>query len=526
MYNLICQVETFLRGMWRFNWWGVGLSWLVFVAGTLLVLSMPDQYETKSSFYVKDTSVMEPILQGLAVQADVAHHAYILSEAILSRSILEELVLETGLSERLENDGDVQGLVKYLQRNIKITSERENLYDIQYVDRDPQISFQVVDLLLNRFLHKVLAGKLSDAHVAEQFLEKQIQVYEKRLVDSEKILSEFKKANIEEMPSTNQDYIQGLKFAQTELDNARINLRKAIGKRNELARQIKGESPIVGIVGFGTPSQTHSSPTASQIDIIRKKLNEDLLKYTDNHPTIVSGRETLAQLEKQLAEEMKVSSSGGSTSSSVVSANTKANPVYQSVLIGLKRAETEVATHQATVNEYRRKVASLRNSLDGVSEVEAELSKLNRDYDVNKSQYQELSRRLELARLSQEAEKNDDSIKFQIIDAPIVPKHPIGPQRPLFITAVLLLSIAIGAGFALFLDQARPVFLTTHHLNRETSLPVYGAVTLKLSEEKLRAERTTLAAFVLLVVLMFGFYSISVMKHEAGASLISSYVMK
>ena len=524
MYNLICQVETFLRGMWRFNWWGVALSWIVFVAGTLLVLSMPDQYETKSTFYVKDTSVMDPILHGLAVPADVAHHAYILSEAILSRSILEELVLETGLSERLENDGDVQGLVKYLQRAIQITSERENLYDIQFTDRDPQISFQVVDLLLNRFLHKVLTGKLTDAHTAEIFIEKQIAILEDRLDEAEKRLADFKKANIEEMPGTNQDYFQSLKFAQDELDAARINLRKAVEKRNELSRQIKGESPIVGITGFGTPAQAYSSATASQIDEIRDQLNSDLLKYTESHPKIVASRETLAQLEKQLAEEMKVKSSAGVNTN--VNRDTKSNPVYQSVLIGLKKAETEVATHQATVNEYRRKVASLRNSLDGVSEVEAELSKLNRDYDVTKTQYKELVKRLEMARLSQEAEKSDDSIKFQIIDPPIVPKQPIGPQRPLFITAVLLLSIAIGAGFALFLDQARPVFLTTHHLNRETSLPVYGAVTLKLSEEKLRAERTTLAAFVLLVVLMFGFYSISVMKHEAGASLISSYVMK
>ena len=151
MYNIICQIETFLRGMWRFNWWGIGVSWIVFVAGTLLVLSMPDQYKTKSSFYVKGYSVIEPILRDLTVQSDVAEHAYILSEAILSRSILEELVLESGLSERLSKAGDIQSMVEHLQANIKITSERDNLYDIEYVDQDPQVSFQVVDLLLNRF---------------------------------------------------------------------------------------------------------------------------------------------------------------------------------------------------------------------------------------------------------------------------------------------------------------------------------------------------------------------------------------
>ena len=526
MYNLICQVETFLRGMWRFNWWGVGLSWLVFVAGTLLVLSMPDQYQTKSSFYVKEFSVIEPILEDLTVQSDVTEHAYILSEAILSRSILEELILESGMSERLGKNGDLQGLVGYLQRNIKITSERENLYDIEFTDRDPQVAFQVVDLLLNRFLHKVLSGKLADASIAEEFIEKQIVLYEKKLTESENRLAVFKKKHIEEMPSANSDSIAKLKAAQEALTTARTELRKATGKRNELRRQISGESPIVGMLGFNAPAQRVSNPIAQQIDKIQTELNTDLLKYTENHPKIVAARSTITQLQQQLEDQQKIQSGSGAGGNAQRAANIKANPIYQSVFISLRRAETEVATLQASVNDHVRKVASMRNSLDEVTEVEAQLAKLNRDYEVNQGQYQELVRRLEMARLSQEAEKSDDSIKFQIIDSPILPKHPIGPQRPLFITAVLILSIAIGAAFALFLDQARPVFLTTHHLNRETSLPVYGAVTLKLSEEKLRAERTTLAAFVLLVILMFGFYSISVMKHEAGASLISSYVMK
>ena len=116
MFNLISQIETFLRGMWRFNWWAVGLSWLVFVVGTILVFWMPNQYQSSASFYVKDNSVIEPILEGITVQADVASHAYVLSEAIKSRSIMEELILESGLSERLKNEDDMQAMVAYLRK--------------------------------------------------------------------------------------------------------------------------------------------------------------------------------------------------------------------------------------------------------------------------------------------------------------------------------------------------------------------------------------------------------------------------
>tara|TARA_R110002049_G_scaffold147342_1_gene310143 strand:+ start:110216 stop:111793 length:1578 start_codon:yes stop_codon:yes gene_type:complete len=525
MFNLISQIETFLRGMWRFNWWAVGLSWLVFVVGTILVFWMPNQYQSSASFYVKDNSVIEPILEGITVQSDVATHAYVLSEAIKSRSIMEELILESGLSERLENEDDMQGMVAYLQKNIIIKTERESLYDLEFTYDDPQISFEVVDILLNQFLNRVLSGKLTDAHVAEVFLEKQINIYEQRLADAENRLADFKKQNIERMPANNRDYVYSLQQAQSELAAARVQLQISLGKRNEIKRQLSGETPVVGLVGFNAPTQTTSSPIAGQIAAVRSQLSQDLLKYTENHPRVLASKATLESLERQLFEESKAPRSAASVSQNNASLNA-ANPVYQSVQIALRRAETDVATNQAIVNEHSRKVALLRNSLDGVSEVEAELSKLNRDYDITKNQYLELTRRLELARLSQEAEKGDDSVKFQIIDPPIVPKGSIGPNRPLFITAVLIMSIIIGAGFALFLDQAKPVFMTTHHLNRETSLPVYGSVSMRVSDQAMRTERTTLAAFVLLVVLLLGFYSVSIVKHEEGASLISSYVSK
>ena len=528
MFNLISQIETFLRGMWRFNWWAVGLSWLVFVVGTILVFWMPNQYQSSASFYVKDNSVIEPILEGITVQADVASHAYVLSEAIKSRSIMEELILESGLSERLKNEDDMQAMVAYLQKKIVIKTERESLYDVEFTYDDPQIAYEVVDILLNQFLNRVLSGKLTDARVAEIFLEKQIDAYEVRLTDAENRLAEFKKQNIEQMPTNNRDYVFSLQQAQTDLAAAKVQLQIALGKRNEIRRQLSGETPVVGLVGFNTPTQTTSSPIAGQIEEVRSQLSQDLLRYTENHPKVLASRATIESLERQLFEASKapVSEAAAATASRNTATLNAANPVYQSVQIGLRRAETDVATNQAIVNEHSRKVALLRNSLDGVSEVEAELSKLNRDYDITKNQYMELTRRLELARLSQEAEKGDDSVKFQIIDPPIVPKGSIGPNRPLFITAVLIISIIIGAGFALFLDQAKPVFLTTHHLNRETSLPVYGSVSMRVSDQGMRAERTTLAAFVFLVVLLLGFYSISIVKHEEGASLISSYADK
>jgi uncharacterized protein involved in exopolysaccharide biosynthesis len=49
---------------------------------------------------------------------------------------------------------------------------------------------------------------------------------------------------------------------------------------------------------------------------------------------------------------------------------------------------------------------------------------------VNKQQYDTLLQRLESAKMSQQADQNTENVKFRIIEPPMVPIKPSGPQRP------------------------------------------------------------------------------------------------
>ena len=61
-------------------------------------------------------------------------------------------------------------------------------------------------------------------------------------------------------------------------------------------------------------------------------------------------------------------------------------------------------------------------------EVEAELARLNRDYEITRTRYLELVERRETAKLSESAEKQG-VVKFQIIDPPTVGFEPVAPNR-------------------------------------------------------------------------------------------------
>ncbi|MGB5102806.1 MAG: GNVR domain-containing protein, partial [Steroidobacteraceae bacterium] len=122
-------------------------------------------------------------------------------------------------------------------------------------------------------------------------------------------------------------------------------------------------------------------------------------------------------------------------------------------------------------------IGELRSRVDAIPEVEAELSRLNRDYEVNKRQYDTLVQRLESARISEQAEQSAENVKFRVIEPPIVPFKPSGPERMALNTMVLLAALGAGLGLAALLAQMHPTFTTRDLLQKVTGLNVIGTIT-------------------------------------------------
>jgi len=101
-----------------------------------------------------------------------------------------------------------------------------------------------------------------------------------------------------------------------------------------------------------------------------------------------------------------------------------------------------------------------------------ELVRLNRDYEVNKTQYDTLLQRLESARISESAEQNTDSVKFRVIEPPTVPIKPSGPVRPMLDSLVLLAALGAGLGLAILIAQMHPTFTTRDLLQKVTGIRV------------------------------------------------------
>ena len=118
----------------------------------------------------------------------------------------------------------------------------------------------------------------------------------------------------------------------------------------------------------------------------------------------------------------------------------------------------------------------LEDSVDIIPQVEAEYTRLTRDYDVNKQQYNLLLSRRAAMRLSSERDASTGEVMFQVIDPPVVPLLPIGPNRIQLASMVLVLGIGCGIALGLVLTIVRPRISEPIELREEFGLTVLGHI--------------------------------------------------
>lgn len=530
MSPMLDQVLDEVRGAWRFRWIAMAAAWAVCVLGWLAVLSLPDMYEASARVYVDTKTALRPLLQGLAIESDVDSQLNQVRQAMLGRPQLERVARETDLDVQATTLEARAALIDKLRERISIQGgamSRDTsggLFVISYQDPNREKSLQVVDKLLNTFVEDTIGGKREGSETAQKFLREQIAEYERRLSEAETRLADFKKKNVGLMPGEQGgDYFSRLQNEMEAVKKAQAALGVATSRREELQRQLRGETPYAASGSSnaaGARGGSGGGDTSTRIQETQARLEDLLLRYTDKHPDVVALRETLEQLKQRQEAEIAALRRGDP---GAAAAGAATNPVYQSIQLSLNQAEVEIAALRGQINDGHRKVAQLRELVDTVPEVEAEFARLNRDYDVTRAQYTALVDRLEKARLSEQAEETG-VVRFDVIDPPAAGYQPAAPNRPRLIAMVLFAGLAVGGGLAYLLHQLRPVFNNVRLLNEITGVPVLGAVSMTwLDKRKMESRMRRLAFSGAAALLMVAFVG-TMLFQSTGAKLISRAV--
>lgn len=490
MEELVSQVIGYLRGMWRFRWWGLALAWLVGVAGGVAIYLMPDKYESTARINVDTQSVLRPLMSGLAVQPNVSQQINMLSRTLISRPNVEKLITMADLDLGVRSPAEREALINALMSDLQIRSTgRDNLFTLAYADTRPERAQRVVQSLLSLFVESGLGSNRQDADAARRFIEEQIRSYEQKLTEAENRLKDFRLRNMALLGAGTRDYITQIADVNEQLRQARLELREAENSRDAMKQQLaSGQSEA----DFAPPPMLATPEIDARIETLQRNLDDLLQRYTERHPDVVGARRVIEELEKQkqdllaqMRENPVASPIGGFGMGSGI----------EQTRLALAQGEARVASLRARVTEFESRLETLQADAQRIPQLETEMAQLNRDYSVHKSNYDALVSRRESASIAAEMNTQAGIADFRVIDPPSMPTKPSAPNRLLLLPLAAL--VGLGAGFALtfLISQLRPSFGDPRQLREISGLPVLGTVSMLPTPERRRKRRNGLIAF-------------------------------
>ncbi len=490
MQSLQEEVMTTLYSVWRKRWYGLALTWAVCLVGWVLVAMIPNQYESSARVYVDWASLIPEKLgyrgSNMLQQVDIVRRT------LTSRVNMEKVVRRTELDVGIESESELDEIIKTMSDNITVQSQQSDLFTIIYKSADPErsntenanLARRVVDNLIQIFMEENVTSDRDDINEAVRFFEDQLAERERELEAAERRKAEFEEKYLGMLPGEGSIAAR-LSNARTELDRVEIEYAQARNSLLALQRQI-GDTPST-MAGGSPGTGTMGGPAQQQIGQLQRNITDMYTRgWTDQHPDVLATKAQISRLEEQARREAANPSLSGGFQS---------NPVYVNLRSMVFERQSAVASLAARQAQLRNAIAELSAKQIEQPGIVAEQAKLNRDYDVLQAQYTDLLKSREEIRLRSDVETKTQQVKFRVVDPPTMPREPVAPNRPLFLSLVLVAGVLAGGALAFVLSQIHATFITSGQLENRFDFPVLGAVGEIVSDNQQAQNRVWLWGF-------------------------------
>jgi polysaccharide chain length determinant protein (PEP-CTERM system associated) len=480
MAGLYDELLIVLHGIWTRRWLALGVAWGVCMLGWLGIALVPNSYESKARVYVNTQSLLQDKVGITQVQSQQDLDR--VRQTLASTANLERVVKETDLNQTVSGPRDMAAKITALREGITVMAQADpSMIDISAKSADSSLSDganariaqQAVQKLIEIFQEANLSSDRVETKQSLAFLDQQIAARGQQLAASEQRRVEFEQRYAGMLPGAGS-IGQRMDAARMEINNIESQLVQASSALSAMNGQLAGTPQVLpGVGASGGPSAL----AQAQADLAGMRARG----WTSDHPDVIAAQRQVDALRRQ-------GGGGGGAGGSP-------NPAYLSI----KSMQAERA---ATVQALQTRKAQLQADLNAMSSrqtdepgLAAEQEKLDRDYEVLKTQYDKLLADREDVRLRGDVKTETGSVQFRVINPPSAPTAPSAPNRPLLLLAVLVVGIGAGIGTAFAMGQLKGSFPTAARLERAVGLPVIGSITQTVSAAQKLVEKQRLKWF-------------------------------
>jgi capsular exopolysaccharide synthesis family protein len=328
-----------------------------------------------------------------------------------------------------------------------------------------RVALDIANTYIEVLLARTRSFNVDDAKSTREYLSQQGAQVGEALQTSEKSFQEFTlaKGGIK-VPDRVSDVAARMNQLETTLAEVQANRSMSQNRLSGLRTKLDA---------MPAPAKKENTAPAPQTQRLRARLAafegqlaEAKMRFTDDHPRVRLLRIQMADVQRELGDAVKDSTSADLASSSVPSEDREA---FAEMVAAL---DTSVASLSGQEAALREQIAGLRKNLTGLSKDELEYRRLSSEVDMNRRLASVIQEKLGASRIRASGEMN----VVKVIDPASTPVPAVNQKRLKFLGIAFAFALALGVAGPGLVEYVNRPLQTEQAIRQSTGLPILAIV--------------------------------------------------
>ena len=429
-------VEYLLILKRRKAWFVVPLL-LCTIVGIALALLLPATYRSRATIAVQAPAVSPDLVPARAgLNNDERIRA--LYQQLRSPAVLERVAREEGLAREQPIEQAAQELNERLDVELQkpVAGQPDlNAFHIVYDDSTPERAQRIANRVAQVFVDEHSRTREMQAEGTAEFLGNQLRTSQEKINNLEARLRQAKEQHAGRLPEQTMVNMQSVSGARQQLENTTNAIRIEQDRLSLVDRQMQSMRQGAYAAPLGSPTQMRS-PQQRVLELERE-LALARSKYTDKHPEI-------QLLEEDLKNARAEAAALGQRPQSTRDQLLAADPLYQQLEQEKNQIGIRIKAYQRIEAQLQGDISRYQRAIDSAPMVEQALSGLQREYDLERENYKNLSERHSASQVQEQIARTRGGERFSVMNGAYLPQWPERPNRLRIALVGLALGFALG----------------------------------------------------------------------------------
>lgn len=414
-------------------------------AATAVALVKRNVYEASTEIIVRPQHIPEDFIKSTVGQ-DLSKILKTLTQQIMSRSRLQKIIEEFDLYPQIRRDLGTIEAIERMRSDIQVENWSSESFRISYRGTSPVVVRDVANTLASLFIQENLRVREDKARTITDYLEKELAAARKELEAIEGNIRSFQERHMGSLPSQEQAIASTMGGLMSQFQTLSEQIRSAQNRKLIISGRVRDQRRGAGRAdpkdrSVLLPAELELAQARKRLEVLRRGLTED-------HPDVTAAKALVSQLEAKLVAEQ----------SGRLPTGRAAGGASESLLAELESTDRELHALSSERAALRQRMTEYEGKLSRIPRVAEQFASLRRKYEFAQSNYNDLRRKAEEARRSQQMEERQKGEQFEIVDKAVVPSQPKRPRKHEIVILGLLLGLGLGAALSFVLTFFDPTF--------------------------------------------------------------------